>query len=115
MASREELLSSIHPGMKLTKNLFMRIYGYELTWEGFADQALTELEKAGCCRAREHYARIIGECEQKHEKDMKEVASWFRKKCDEEYENRKRKEVSSNRNDRKERREYKFNGLPQDW
>ena len=115
MVSRQQLLSSIQPGMKLTKNFFMQIYGYELTWAGFADLALAELEKAGCSKAREHYIRIAGEYEQKHEKDMKEVASWFRKKCDEEYENRKRKEVSSNRNNRKERREYKFDGLPQDW
>lgn len=93
LPTKEKVLDSINPDMKLYASTFKRIYGYELTYPGYAENALTELEKAGCGRSREHYARIIGEYEQKHEKDMKEVASWFRKKCDEEYENRKRKEV----------------------
>ena len=36
MASREELLQSIQPGMRLDKDFFMRIYGYELTYPGFS-------------------------------------------------------------------------------
>ena len=39
MASREELLASIRPGMELTKNFFLRIYGYELSFPGFAEVA----------------------------------------------------------------------------
>lgn len=78
MASREELLKSIKPGMKLTKNFFMRIYGYELTWPGFADQALTELEKAGCSSARTYYQSIVSEYEEKHEEVMKNVAQWIK-------------------------------------
>ena len=78
MASREELLSSIKPDMRLTKNFFMRIYGYELTWPGFADQALDELEKAGCSSARTYYQKFVGEYEEKHEEEMKRVALWYR-------------------------------------
>lgn len=37
MASREELLQSIGPDMRLDKWFFLRIYGYELTWPGFAE------------------------------------------------------------------------------
>ena len=47
MASREELLESIRPDMKLTKNFFMKIYGYEISFPGFAEIPLTELEKSG--------------------------------------------------------------------
>ena len=45
MASREELLQSIRPDMKLSKAFFMRIYGYEITWPGFAEVALQRLEE----------------------------------------------------------------------
>lgn len=91
LPTKEKVLDSIKPDMKLYKSTFKRIYGYELTYPGYAEKALTELEKAGCSKAREHYARIVGEYEQKHEEDMKEVASWFRKKCDEEFESVKKK------------------------
>lgn len=45
--SKEELLASIRPDMKLTWDFFKRIYGYEITWPGFADRALTALEAVG--------------------------------------------------------------------
>ena len=41
MASREELLQSIGPDMRLDKWFFLRIYGYELTWPGFAEVVYT--------------------------------------------------------------------------
>lgn len=79
MASRQELLDSIRPDMKLTKNFFMRIYGYEISFPGFAEIALTEMEKAGCSKARAYYQRFVGEYEKKHDEEMKEVADWYRK------------------------------------
>ena len=82
MASREELLNSIQPGMKLTKNFFMRIYGYELTWPGFKEEALSKLECAGCSLAREYYQRFVSEYEEAHEKEMKNVAAWYVKQLD---------------------------------
>lgn len=82
MASREELLDSIQPGMKLTKNFFMRIYGYEISFPGFADRALSELEKAGCGKARAYYQQFVDEYEKKHDEDMKKVASWYRKQLE---------------------------------
>ncbi|MEJ8760608.1 hypothetical protein [Enterocloster sp. HCN-30185] len=39
MASREELLQSIRPDMRLDKCFFLRIYGYELTGPGFSEVA----------------------------------------------------------------------------
>ena len=47
-ASKEQLLQSIAPTMKLTKGFFKRIYGYELTWPGFADQAIKALLLIRC-------------------------------------------------------------------
>lgn len=93
MASRKELLDSIKPDMKSTKSFFIKIYGYELTWPGFAEDALNRLEEAGSSKAREHYAHVIAEYEQQHETEMKEVASWYRKWLDQEFEKDKRKVV----------------------
>ena len=82
MPSRQKLLNSIQPNMKLTKSFFMRVYGYEITWPGFAEQALTELERAGCSKAREYYQHFVNEYEQEHEKVLKSVAEWYRKEID---------------------------------
>lgn len=80
MASREELLKSIKPGMKLTKNFFLQIYGYELTWPGFAENALTRLEILGCNKARNYYTCMVAEYNHNHEKEMKNVAKWLKEK-----------------------------------
>lgn len=79
MASCQELLDSIRPGMKLTKDLFMKIYGYELTWPGFARNALVRLEESGCSSAREYYKHFVTEYEDKHREEMKRVAEWYAK------------------------------------
>lgn len=65
LPTKEKLLDSIKSDMKLFKSTFIKIYGYELTWPGFAEVALTKLENAGCKQAREHYKRIVNEYEEK--------------------------------------------------
>lgn len=78
MASREESLQSIQPNMRLDKNFFMRIYGYELTWPGFAKIALDKLEAAGCSKAGEYYLKFTSEYESKQEAGIKEAAAQYR-------------------------------------
>ena len=75
--TRETLLSEIGPEMKLYRSFFMRIYGYELTWPGFAETALTALEDAGCSRAREYYSRFVSEYEEGRETELKNAAKWL--------------------------------------
>jgi len=75
--SREELLQSIRPDMRLCKAFFLRIYGYEITSPGFAKIALGKLEAAGCSKAGEYYLRFTAEYEAKRESDMKEAAEWY--------------------------------------
>ena len=77
MASRDELLHSIQPDMKLTKSFFMKIYADEITWPGFAEQALTKQEEIGCNRAREYYQRFVDEYEKDYDAMMKRVAEWY--------------------------------------
>ena len=79
MASREELLESIKPDMRLDKGFFLKIYAYNMTTPGFAAGALARLEDAGCTRAKEYYRRVIGEWQQEHDKAMKNVAEWYSK------------------------------------
>ena len=77
MASREELLRSIQPGMRLDKNFFLKIYGYELTWPGFAEVALTKLQGAGCNKARNYYTCIVVEQQYNDGAVLKNVAEWY--------------------------------------
>ena len=84
-ASKERLLQSIAPAMKLTKGFFKRVYGYELTWPGFADQAIKALEAAGCSRARQYYDMVVGECDRQYEADLAGVACWYAGECTKEW------------------------------
>ena len=79
MASRRELLDSLKPGMHLNKNFFLKVYGYEITRPGFAEDVIKRLEILGCSKAREYYTCIVTEFEYKHEQEMKEVAKWYAK------------------------------------
>ena len=45
--TRQQLLESIRPGMRLDKAFFMHIYAHEITWPGSADEAVSKLEEAG--------------------------------------------------------------------
>lgn len=95
-ASKEQLLQSIAPTMKLTKGFFKRIYGYELTWPGFADQAIKALEAAGCSRARQYYDMVESECDRQHEADLAGVACWYAGECTKEW-GKRRKEGEEQR------------------
>lgn len=75
---KEEFLHSFSTGMKLYKSTFLKIYGYELSYPGFADKALDWLEMLGCSKARAYYSDIVAEYEHERDKGLKEVASWHR-------------------------------------
>lgn len=76
--NKEEFLHSFSTGMKLYKSTFLKIYGYELSYPGFADKALDWLEVLGCSKARAYYSDIVAEYEYERDKGLKEVASWHR-------------------------------------
>ena len=85
MASREELLQSIRPEMKLDRAFFLKVYGYEITWPGFKDIAIKALNEVGCTRAEEHYNRIVSEYETKQNESMKPVAERLAKQWQEDW------------------------------
>lgn len=98
MASKEELISSIKPDMKLTKDFFKRIYGYEISYPGFSGQAIAALETAGCSKAQQYYEEWVNEYEAAYKADMKLVAAWYQKECEKRWEKKQGKEVKSNGN-----------------
>lgn len=85
MASREELLQSIRPDMKLDRAFFLKVYGYEISFPGFKDIAIKALNDAGCSRAEEYYNRIVSEYEKKHNEEIKNATGWYLKKCQDDW------------------------------
>lgn len=82
--NKKAFLDSFSSEMKLFRSTLVKIYGYELTYPGFADIALDRLEVLGCSKAREYYNRIITGYEFEHEKEMVEVAKWYKKQLEKE-------------------------------
>lgn len=77
MASKQELLDSLKVNMHLDKNFFMKVYGYNMTSPGFADEVIARLEFLGCSNARNYYTCIVAEYEHKHNEMIKRVAEWY--------------------------------------
>ena len=76
--NKDKFFHSFKTGMKLYKSTFLKIYGYELSYPGFAEQALSWLEMLGCSNARAYYSDVKVEYEHERDKGLKEVASWNR-------------------------------------
>lgn len=90
MASREGLLQSIQPGMKLTKSFFLRVYGYEITWPGFAELAISRLNVAGCGNAKQYYEAVVSEYEERQRAELRTVSKWFAQECEKEWKKREK-------------------------
>lgn len=91
--NRRQLLDEIKPSMKLTTGFFLKVYGYDLTWPGFAENVLSRMKILGCSKARDYYTAVVAEYEHNHEKELKAAAEWYKKRCEEDYERREREAV----------------------
>ena len=89
-ASKEQLIQSIGPAMNLTKGFFLRIYGYEISWPGFEDQAIKALEDAGCSRAKAYYVEIIGDYQRQQDESIKPVAAEYAKEYNRKWEQKEK-------------------------
>lgn len=83
--TRQQLLESIRPGMKLDKAFFLRIYADEITWPGSADKAIRKLEEAGCSRAREYYNKTFAEYQRKRDEELRPIARQIRRRWEAEF------------------------------
>lgn len=77
---RKQLLGSIHPGMKLNKAFFLKIYSDSIYCPEFKDMAIKALEEAGCSRAAQYYEMVVTEYQKKHDEEMKPVAQEIQKR-----------------------------------
>lgn len=111
LTDRQKFKGTIKPGMKLYKNTFKKILGYELTTPGFADEVLDQLEVLGCSHAREYYETVKkNEWQQEYSSQMKNTGEWYRRQDFE------RKEVNTVKDDKRGgSKRHIFRGLPQDW
>lgn len=107
---RKPFLHSFSCDMKLYKSTFMKILGFDITTPGFAEDALTRLEKLGYSRAREYYETVKAEWQQEHDAQMKSVAHWYKGQCENEFERRKVKLRTE-----KEAEQQKRRGLPREY
>lgn len=93
-----ELLQSIRPDMRLTKDFFKHVYGWQISYHGFADQAISALEAAGCSRAREYYDTWVQEYKAERDAMLKRVSVWYVQEL-------KHRRAEKERQVRKERKE----------
>ena len=87
VAARDEFYKRLKP-MPLTKEFFLKIYGFELTWPGTAERFLNRLEELGSSRARKLYAAVVADYEEKQEKTTQEVAAWYAEQLERKYSNK---------------------------
>ena len=80
--NKDEFLHSFSNGMKLYKSTFLKIYGYDLSYPGYAEKALSWLELLGCSKARTYYSGVVDEYEHQHEKELKSAAHWYKDQCE---------------------------------
>ena len=57
--NKDELFNSIRKGTVCDNELLKKIYGYDLSFEGFAEKALKKLEEVGVENVREDYKKIV--------------------------------------------------------
>lgn len=85
MTGREELLQSIRPEMRLNRAFFLKVYGLEISFPGFAGQAISALKEAGCSRAGQYYNAIVSDYERKRDAELRSVARTYRERCEVEW------------------------------
>lgn len=115
MASREELLQSIKPDMKLTWDFFKKIYGYEISFPGFAEVALKALEDAGSTHSRQHYEKFVNDYEQKKQEELYPVAVEYVKRLEAQWEKKRSDELSKEKKKQslQQRRQQNWNEMSQ--
>lgn len=85
MPDKGKFFDSLVSGMKLYKSTFLKIYGYDISTPGFANEALAKLKGLGCSKAEEYYKGIVSEREEERERMMKEAAAWYRRNSTREF------------------------------
>lgn len=83
----------IKPDMKLTESFFKAIYGYELTYPGFAEMAMIKFMAMGSKNARAYYKQFSEKYENEARQTFRNVGAWYVEQLEKERQEKKRKEV----------------------
>ena len=92
LPTKKKLLVAISPNMRLTMDFFKRIYGYELSYPGFAEIAIGKLVDAGCSKAPKYYKKFVSEFEIGQIEKIRGVSELYNEKIEND-----REEVSEKR------------------
>lgn len=92
-----EHLAAISPDMRLTQDFFKKIYGFELSFHGYAETALTTLEAAGCHNARKYYKQWTESYESEQKKVLHNTAIWLGQQYDKHIKNEQKEGTESRR------------------
>lgn len=95
--SKEVFLEQMHAGMRLYKSTFKRIYGWEISYPGFAEQAISNLEALGCKKAWDYYEAVRAEIDEQYDQEMKKAAAWYADECKKHQKELQRKEMAESR------------------
>ncbi len=87
---KQQLLDSIKPGMKLDKAFLLKVYGYEISFPGFVDEAIKALNDAGYSKARGYYDMTVAEYQEERDRELKPIARQVRKQWEKEWEGLKK-------------------------
>lgn len=73
LPSKDRLLQSIRPGMKLFKSFFTKLYGYSISDPGVVQEALDRLREAGCMKGEAYYNDVVREYRQQQAEERKKI------------------------------------------
>ena len=83
--------------MKLTESFFKAIYGYELTYPGFAETALRKFDGMGSKTARSYYEQFSKKYEDERNQTLRNVGVWYVEQLERKWEERKIKQEQRQR------------------
>lgn len=86
LPTKEKLLQSIGSDMILRKSFFVKVYGYEMSYPGYAHKVIKMLEGVGCSKAHSYYEMVVKERESYLNEKIKPIAEWLRNQISIEYE-----------------------------
>ena len=86
--------------MIINRAFFLKVYGYEISYPGFAEIAIKILEDAGCSKAGEYYDSIVGEYEKRYREQIREAGAWYLGESEKAWE-KKQKEGEEKRKEQK--------------
>ena len=75
MASKDTFLESVTPDTKENEQFCLKVYGFNISYPGYAELVMQKLEGFGFFDARKQYQRHVKNYERKHNAKVKEATT----------------------------------------